>query len=138
MKYPNRVAVWLTAAAALCAGLAPVVADLDVSSTVGVVAAIASVTAVVDRWLKGWQSYEARQPVASQSTSTNSTSTGGWSISGLTVTDSSHGIYVADNRIEDPEDENIAHEEGVEEARVQDYSALPDDEGDTKAAGGGS
>lgn len=55
---PNRVAVYLTALAALAGGLAPVVADLDIQSTAGIVAAIAAITAVVNKWLSGWQKYE--------------------------------------------------------------------------------
>jgi hypothetical protein len=55
---PNRIAVILTALAALCAGLAPVVADLDWESTAGIIAGISSITAVVYKWLDGWQKYE--------------------------------------------------------------------------------
>lgn len=61
---PNRIAVYLTAIAALAGGAAPIVADLDLSSTAGVVAGLAALTAVVDRWLKGWQSHEEREWVA--------------------------------------------------------------------------
>jgi hypothetical protein len=60
---PNRIAVYLTALAALAGGLAPVVADLDLSSTVGIVAGLASITAAVNKWLSGWQAYESRMPV---------------------------------------------------------------------------
>lgn len=50
---PGRVAVILTSVAALLGALAPAVADLDLSSTVGIVAALASITAVVHKWLDG-------------------------------------------------------------------------------------
>jgi hypothetical protein len=58
---PNRIAVALTAVAALFGGLAPVVANLDLSSTAGVVAGLLSLTTVVNKWLEGWQKHEARQ-----------------------------------------------------------------------------
>lgn len=55
---PNRVAVYLTALAALAGGLAPAVANLDVTSTAGIVAGLATILAVVHKWLTGWQSHE--------------------------------------------------------------------------------
>ena len=57
---PNRIAVYLTAAAALLGGLAPVVADLDIDSTVGIAAGLAALTGIVWKWLEGWQKYEER------------------------------------------------------------------------------
>ena len=57
---PNRIAVYLTAVAALAAGLSPVVADLDLTSTVGVLGGVGALVAVVRKWLEGWQSYEER------------------------------------------------------------------------------
>lgn len=57
---PNRVAVLLTSVAALLGGLAPVVANMDVTSTVGIVAGIGGVVAVVNKWLTGWQRHEAQ------------------------------------------------------------------------------
>lgn len=56
---PNRVAVYLTAGAALAGGLAPAVADLDVTSTGGIIAGLAVILGVVNRWLTGWQTHEA-------------------------------------------------------------------------------
>lgn len=56
---PNRIAVYLTALAALLAALAPVVADLDWTSTAGVIAGLLAIAKIVDTWLKGWQQYEA-------------------------------------------------------------------------------
>ncbi len=56
---PNRVAVYLTSIAALCAGLAPAVADLDLTSTAGVIAGLLALLGVVRKWLDGWQAYES-------------------------------------------------------------------------------
>lgn len=58
---PNRIAVYLTAVAALAAALAPIIGELDISSTAGVVAGLAALTSVVNKWLSGWQSYEDTQ-----------------------------------------------------------------------------
>lgn len=57
---PNRVAVYLTAAASLLGGLAPVVADLDLESTAGIVAGLSLLGVTVNKWLSGWQDHEAR------------------------------------------------------------------------------
>lgn len=59
---PNRLAVYLTAAAGLLEGLALVVAQADVTTTVGAVGAFLGVVKVVDKWLDGWQAYEAAYP----------------------------------------------------------------------------
>lgn len=58
---PNRIAVYLTALAALAAGLAPAIADLDWTSTAGVIAGLVAILSVVQKWLSGWQQHEARQ-----------------------------------------------------------------------------
>lgn len=58
---PNRVAVWLTSLAALSGALAPAVADLDLSSTVGIIGGLAVLLGVVRKWLDGWQAYEKAQ-----------------------------------------------------------------------------
>lgn len=55
---PNRVAVYLTALAAFAGALAPVIVDMDWTSTVGVVAGLATLLGVVRKWLDGWQTYE--------------------------------------------------------------------------------
>ena len=55
---PNRLALYLGAAAALLAGLAPLVLDTDWESTAGILAFIGALTALVDRFLRGWQIYE--------------------------------------------------------------------------------
>lgn len=58
MLAPNRIAVYLTALAALGAALAPVVADMDWTSTAGVIAGVLGLVTVVTKWLDGWQAYE--------------------------------------------------------------------------------
>jgi hypothetical protein len=60
MVLPNRIALYLTAAAGLLGALAPIVADLDWTSTVGIAAGLAAITGVVYKWLDGWQKYEER------------------------------------------------------------------------------
>lgn len=60
MPLPNRLAVYLTALAGLAAALAPAVANLDLTSTVGVAAGFAGITTVVHKWLEGWQKDEER------------------------------------------------------------------------------
>lgn len=55
---PNRRAVYLTAVAGLFTALAPAVANLDLTSTAGVIAGLVAITAVVSKWLTGWQNLE--------------------------------------------------------------------------------
>ena len=55
---PNRLALYLTAAAALLGALAPIVADLDIESVAGIAAGLAAVSAVVYKWLDGWSKWE--------------------------------------------------------------------------------
>jgi hypothetical protein len=57
---PNRVAAYLTALAALAGALAPIVADLDLTSTIGVLGGVTAVVAVFREWLKGWREHEWR------------------------------------------------------------------------------
>ena len=56
---PNRVAVYFTVVAAITGGLAPVLADLDLTSTAGVLAGVVAIVAVVQKFLAGWQQYES-------------------------------------------------------------------------------
>lgn len=56
---PNRIAVYLTAVAALVGGLAPAVANLDLQSTAGIVAGLVTILGVVNKWLAGWQQHES-------------------------------------------------------------------------------
>jgi len=57
---PNRVAVYLTALAGLVGAVAVPVANLDTSSTIGVLGGLATILGVVSRWLDGWQKHERR------------------------------------------------------------------------------
>lgn len=57
---PNRIAIYFTALAALATALAPVLADLDTTSTAGLIAGLAALAGVVGVWLRGWQRYEDR------------------------------------------------------------------------------
>lgn len=58
---PNRVALYLTSLAGLGAAVAPVVADLDLTSTIGVIGGLAAILGVVRKWLEGWQAHEERE-----------------------------------------------------------------------------
>lgn len=55
---PNRIAVYITAAAGLATAVAPVVASLDLTSTIGIVSGFAGLVGVVNKWLTGWQQTE--------------------------------------------------------------------------------
>lgn len=57
---PNRIAVYLTAASGLTAAIAVPVANLDTSSTVGVLGGLVAILGVAVKWLDGWQKHEAR------------------------------------------------------------------------------
>ena len=58
MPLPNRLALYITGAASLLAALAPVVADLDWTSTAGIAAGLASFAAVMYKWLDNWGKWE--------------------------------------------------------------------------------
>jgi hypothetical protein len=60
-QYTGRIAAILAVVAALAAGLAPVVANMDLSSTAGLIAAIVAVAGVVIKFIDGSQKYEARE-----------------------------------------------------------------------------
>lgn len=71
---PNRVATYAAALAALCAAVVPVLADLDWTSTVGVIGGVGILAAVVYKWLDGWQKYEERtalEPLLEQQAGAN-------------------------------------------------------------------
>ena len=55
---PNRLAVYLTGAIALLAGLAPLIGNLDWESTAGVVAGLLAISAIVREWLINWGKWE--------------------------------------------------------------------------------
>ena len=59
---PNRIAVYLTIAADLAAGLAPFIVDFGGSEKIAAyVATILAANAVVVQWLKGWSQYELQE-----------------------------------------------------------------------------
>lgn len=58
---PNRVAVYLTAVAGIAGAVSVPVANLDTTSTVGVLGGLVTVLGAVVKWLDGWQKHEARQ-----------------------------------------------------------------------------
>lgn len=60
MLVPNRVAVYLVAIAGLLTALAPAVADLDWTSTAGVLGGGALILGIASKWLEGWQNHENR------------------------------------------------------------------------------
>ena len=57
---PNRVVVYLTAAAGLIAAILPADKDLDTTSTTGLIAGLAGIVTIAVTWLIGWQAHEAR------------------------------------------------------------------------------
>lgn len=57
---PNRIAVYLTAAAGLLTAITPAVADLDTTSTAGLVGGFIGIAGIVHKFLEGWQRYEER------------------------------------------------------------------------------
>jgi hypothetical protein len=58
---PNRIAVYLVAAASLLTALAPAVADLDPTSTASLVAGLVGLVLIATKWLTGWQQHEESQ-----------------------------------------------------------------------------
>jgi hypothetical protein len=71
---PNRIAVYFTAAAALAAALVPVIANLDLTSTIGIVGGVGAFAGVIAVWLNGWSRYEER--VAIEEMTAGQTQTG--------------------------------------------------------------
>jgi hypothetical protein len=59
-KYFNRVVLGLDLAAGIAAAIAVPVANLDLSSTAGVVAGLGAVVAASVKFLSGWQAHEAQ------------------------------------------------------------------------------
>lgn len=57
---PNRVATVIAVIAGIATAVAPVVANMDWSSTAGVIAGGVAVVAAIVKWLDGWQKFEAR------------------------------------------------------------------------------
>lgn len=57
----NRVVAVATAVVSLCLAALPVLADMDWTSTAGIVAGIIAVLGIVNRWLEGWSRYETAE-----------------------------------------------------------------------------
>lgn len=60
MFTPARVASLLAGASALLAGLAPAIANLDTTSTFGVLGGVAGIVGILATFLKGQREHEAR------------------------------------------------------------------------------
>lgn len=58
--YTGRTITLITLLVGLAGAAAPAIAQMDLSSTAGVVAGIVALSAVVVKYLDGWQKYEAR------------------------------------------------------------------------------
>jgi high-affinity Fe2+/Pb2+ permease len=57
----NRVVAITGGAISLAAAVFPVLANLDWTSTAGVLGGVLSLNMVVMKWLSGWQAHEARE-----------------------------------------------------------------------------
>lgn len=55
---PSRLAAYLTALAGLAGAVAVPVANLDLSSTVGVASGVGAIAAAYTTWAKGWRAHE--------------------------------------------------------------------------------
>lgn len=58
--YPNRLVALATAVLGVAAAISVPLANLDWSSTVGVIAGIGAAAAAAVKWLDGWQQHEGR------------------------------------------------------------------------------
>jgi hypothetical protein len=56
---PNRVATALAVLAGIATAIAPVIADMDWTSTAGVIAGGLGAILAIGKWLDGWQKHEA-------------------------------------------------------------------------------
>jgi hypothetical protein len=56
----NRVVAIAVAGFGFVAAIAPVAANLDWTSTAGIIAGVGTVAAVAVKWLDGWQKHEQR------------------------------------------------------------------------------
>jgi hypothetical protein len=59
-SYTGRIVTIISIIVGLLGATVPVVADMDLTSTAGVIAGLAALSAVVVKFLDGWQQYEAR------------------------------------------------------------------------------
>lgn len=60
----NRIVILVGSLFALAAGLLPVVANLDWTSTAGVLVSLGAVASFIVKWLDGWQKFEEREHYA--------------------------------------------------------------------------
>ena len=63
-KYTGRIVTIVSIVVGAIGALAPVVLEMDLSSTAGIVAGLVAASAVVVKYLEGWQRYEARLDAA--------------------------------------------------------------------------
>lgn len=147
---PNRIAVYVTAVAALLGALAPAVANLDLTSTVGVIGGLATLLAVVRKWLDGWQAHEHRQaarvqrPPGTVLAYPPSTSGAAWVPVPPATTTSGSDVTITGGEwsgntgtgavLVDPLDEKIAADEGVTALKPHNPADIPPDTGDAHAA----
>lgn len=67
MKNPNRLVAVALAVCGFAAAVLPVAANLDWTSTAGVLGGLGAVAAAAVTWLLGWQKWEASQLAGSAS-----------------------------------------------------------------------
>jgi hypothetical protein len=60
MITPGRIATLLAIVAGLAGAVAPAAANLDWSSTAGVIAGTFAIVGAIAAWLQGWRQHEAR------------------------------------------------------------------------------
>jgi protein-S-isoprenylcysteine O-methyltransferase Ste14 len=58
---PGRIATVLAIVAGVAGAVAPAAANLDWTSTAGVIAGTLAIVGAIGKWLTGWQQHEARQ-----------------------------------------------------------------------------
>jgi hypothetical protein len=59
----NRIVAVAAAVISLALAVLPVVANMDWTSTAGVIGGIIAVLGIAQKWLEGWQKHEARGAV---------------------------------------------------------------------------
>jgi len=57
----NRIVAIASVVLSLALAVLPVLADLDWTSTAGVIAGITAILSVTLKWLSGWQQHEAQE-----------------------------------------------------------------------------